>query len=79
MTTSAEWRERRRLLVVQATLQRVRLAYDVHTLRSGLPAASAGPALALGLVAAIVLRRLRSGFALRGLVRAWRAWGRGRR
>lgn len=78
MTRSAQWREQRRLLVAQATLQRVRLAHEVSVLRSTAPAASVATALALGVGAAIAWRRRHTMGALRSLLRAARAWRRDR-
>ena len=80
MPNAAEWRERRRLLVAQATLERVRLAYQAHTLRSALPVAGAGSTLAMAAGAmrgmgAVVVARLAAGRGIwRRLLRLWRAW-----
>jgi hypothetical protein len=79
MTRSAQWRAQRRLLVAQATLQRARLAHEVHELRSALPAASLGTALALGVGAAAAVRRWRAAGTQRSLLQAARAWLRERR
>lgn len=75
MPNAAEWRERRRLLVAQATLERVRLAYQAHTLRSALPVAGAGSTLAMAAGAMLVVARLAAGRGIwRRLLRLWRAW-----
>jgi hypothetical protein len=79
VTRSQQWREQRRLLVAQATLQRARLAHEAYVLRSTAPAASVAALLALGVGMVVALRRGRTVGTLGSLFQAARAWRRERR
>ncbi len=74
MSQAREWRQRRAMLVATSTLQRVRLAQQVQSLRGGLRPAPAVSALVLGLAATWAWRRVHRVMPslLLRVLRAWR-------
>jgi hypothetical protein len=69
VSSARQWAAQRRLLVAAATLQRVRLAHQVQTLRATFHPAHAGAALALALAATWAWR----GATPRRVLRVWRS------